>query len=219
MPCNDDGDKPFNPFYIGPHPSKACATAEPPGQKCSPCSPSSGQQKQAAGANTEPTTTGAGAGGPGTSAVGSGPAVGGANDDPTCQLNKPVSANESGTTSLTHENNHGVAGGIGAGAGIGASMAGSSNVAGGLLIVGMAGPTGGVATIYSTGQIPIGSAMPTNALAPSNDPAQPMQAAQAKKPTKDDSQSQQKQQQQQGEQKPCRTYPCMERSGQRDGGC
>ncbi|XP_068159263.1 uncharacterized protein [Drosophila tropicalis] len=231
MPCDDDGDKPFNPFYIGPHPSRACATAEPQGQKCSPCAPSGGQQKQVTGANTEPSTKAAGAGGgPATSAVASGPAlaaVGGANDDPMCQLNRQVSANESGTTStdrqpnmsLTHENNHGVAGGIGAGTGVGASLAGSSNVAGGLLIVGMAGPTGGIATIYSTGHVPTGSAMPTNALAPSNEAAQPTQAAQAKKPTKDESQSQHKQQQQQDEQKPCRTYPCMERSGQRNGGC
>ncbi|KAH8257243.1 hypothetical protein KR038_005991, partial [Drosophila bunnanda] len=29
-------DVPFNPFYIGPHPSKACAAPEVPGQQCSP---------------------------------------------------------------------------------------------------------------------------------------------------------------------------------------
>ncbi|KAH8354708.1 hypothetical protein KR084_003040 [Drosophila pseudotakahashii] len=37
-------DKPFNPFYIGPHPSKACAIPEIPGRQCSPnCQPPDGQ--------------------------------------------------------------------------------------------------------------------------------------------------------------------------------
>ncbi|XP_016995126.2 uncharacterized protein [Drosophila takahashii] len=37
-------DKPFNPFYIGPHPSKACAIPEIPGRQCSPsCQPPEGQ--------------------------------------------------------------------------------------------------------------------------------------------------------------------------------
>jgi len=37
-------DKPFNPFYIGPHPSRACAIPEIPGQQCSPnCQPPEGQ--------------------------------------------------------------------------------------------------------------------------------------------------------------------------------
>ncbi|XP_016961708.1 uncharacterized protein LOC108032395 [Drosophila biarmipes] len=37
-------DKPFNPFYIGPHPSKACAIPEIPGKQCSPsCQPPEGQ--------------------------------------------------------------------------------------------------------------------------------------------------------------------------------
>ncbi|KAH8328718.1 hypothetical protein KR074_011972 [Drosophila pseudoananassae] len=36
-------DKPFNPFYIGPHPSKACAIPEIPGRQCSPpCLPTEG---------------------------------------------------------------------------------------------------------------------------------------------------------------------------------
>ncbi|KAH8256560.1 hypothetical protein KR026_000232 [Drosophila bipectinata] len=36
-------DKPFNPFYIGPHPSKACAIPEIPGRQCSPpCLPAEG---------------------------------------------------------------------------------------------------------------------------------------------------------------------------------
>ncbi|XP_034661206.1 uncharacterized protein LOC117896808, partial [Drosophila subobscura] len=29
-------DRPFNPFYIGPHPSRACAIPEIPGQQCNP---------------------------------------------------------------------------------------------------------------------------------------------------------------------------------------
>ncbi|XP_017076949.1 uncharacterized protein LOC108111851 [Drosophila eugracilis] len=37
-------DQPFNPFYIGPHPSKACAIPEIPGRQCSPnCQPPEGQ--------------------------------------------------------------------------------------------------------------------------------------------------------------------------------
>lgn len=31
-----DEDKPFNPFYIGPHPSKACALPETLPRECSP---------------------------------------------------------------------------------------------------------------------------------------------------------------------------------------
>ncbi|XP_030379105.1 uncharacterized protein LOC115627537 isoform X3 [Scaptodrosophila lebanonensis] len=29
-------DKPFNPFYIGPYPDRACALPEVPPQRCSP---------------------------------------------------------------------------------------------------------------------------------------------------------------------------------------
>ncbi|KAH8416545.1 hypothetical protein KR222_008948 [Zaprionus bogoriensis] len=29
-------DQPFNPFYIGPHPSQACAATETPARECSP---------------------------------------------------------------------------------------------------------------------------------------------------------------------------------------
>ncbi|EDV46075.1 uncharacterized protein LOC6551422 [Drosophila erecta] len=36
MKTLESDDKPFNPFYIGPHPSKACAIPEIPGQQCSP---------------------------------------------------------------------------------------------------------------------------------------------------------------------------------------
>lgn len=40
MKTLESDDKPFNPFYIGPHPSKACAIPEIPGQQCSPnCQP------------------------------------------------------------------------------------------------------------------------------------------------------------------------------------
>ncbi|XP_022214034.1 uncharacterized protein LOC111068682 [Drosophila obscura] len=46
-------DKPFNPFYIGPHPSKACAIPEVPGQQCNPAcvekSQASGQQPPQSG--------------------------------------------------------------------------------------------------------------------------------------------------------------------------
>ncbi|XP_043659655.1 uncharacterized protein LOC122624238 [Drosophila teissieri] len=36
MKTLESDDKPFNPFYIGPHPSKACAIPEIPGRQCSP---------------------------------------------------------------------------------------------------------------------------------------------------------------------------------------
>ncbi|XP_016986989.1 uncharacterized protein LOC108050019 [Drosophila rhopaloa] len=47
-------DKPFNPFYIGPHPSKACAIPEIPGQQCSPnCQPPEGQAKSSPAAHSD----------------------------------------------------------------------------------------------------------------------------------------------------------------------
>ncbi|EDV99771.1 uncharacterized protein LOC6564939 [Drosophila grimshawi] len=36
MENNMDDDTPFNPFYIGPNPSKACANEEVPPRECSP---------------------------------------------------------------------------------------------------------------------------------------------------------------------------------------
>ncbi|KAH8239526.1 hypothetical protein KR032_005141 [Drosophila birchii] len=88
MPNSED--VPFNPFYIGPHPSKACAAPEPPVQQCSPdCK------------------------------------------DAQEDLAKQASASASAPPAVP-------------------SAAPSCGQAGGLLIVGMVGPTGGVATIFST---------------------------------------------------------------------
>ncbi|XP_017045787.1 collagen alpha-2(I) chain [Drosophila ficusphila] len=51
-------DVPFNPFYIGPHPSKACAVAEAPGQQCSPnCPPPEGQASGTATASASGTAS------------------------------------------------------------------------------------------------------------------------------------------------------------------
>ncbi|KAH8273261.1 hypothetical protein KR018_000690 [Drosophila ironensis] len=80
MPSSQSDDTPFNPFYIGPHPSKACAIPEIPGKQCSPCQ------------NTED--------GPGSSGQGTVP----------------------------------------------------TGNAGGMLIVGVSGPTSTIATIYSTSE-------------------------------------------------------------------
>ncbi|KAH8293401.1 hypothetical protein KR054_000066, partial [Drosophila jambulina] len=91
MPQSED--IPFNPFYIGPHPSKACAVPEPPVQQCSP----------------------------------------------DCQDGKE-DASKQATAAAP------------AGTGPPAGQAG------GLLIVGMVGPTGGVATIFSTTEAQVAAA-------------------------------------------------------------
>ncbi|KAL7745565.1 hypothetical protein ACLKA6_009790 [Drosophila palustris] len=59
-----EDDRPFNPFYIGPHPSMACAVTETPPRQCSPdcagkedAASSSGAQgtdKEKEKANSEP---------------------------------------------------------------------------------------------------------------------------------------------------------------------
>ncbi|KAH8305850.1 uncharacterized protein [Drosophila kikkawai] len=82
MPTSDD--TPFNPFYIGPHPSDACAIPEVPGRQCSP-------------------------------------------DCQDCQ-----------------------------------DSAKQTTAGGALLIVGMAGPSGGVATIYSTADAAAKGSSPDN---------------------------------------------------------
>ncbi|XP_020808912.1 uncharacterized protein LOC110184653 [Drosophila serrata] len=84
---HNSDDVPFNPFYIGPHPSKACAAPEVPGQQCSP----------------------------------------------DCQDGHEDSANQ-------------------------APAAPPAGQAGGLLIIGMVGPTGGVATIFSTTEAQVAAA-------------------------------------------------------------
>ncbi|XP_002100891.3 uncharacterized protein LOC6525052 [Drosophila yakuba] len=56
MKTLESDDKPFNPFYIGPHPSKACAIPEIPGRQCSPnCQ----EQVQPAATTTNKSPTGA----------------------------------------------------------------------------------------------------------------------------------------------------------------
>lgn len=96
-------DKPFNPFYIGPHPSKACAIPEIPGRQCSPpCLPTEGG---AVGAAISPSP--------------------------------PAVAAATTTATITAASASAIAPG-----GQGTSPAG-------MLIVGITGPSGGMANIYS----------------------------------------------------------------------
>ncbi|KAH8421295.1 hypothetical protein KR009_000366, partial [Drosophila setifemur] len=101
-------DKPFNPFYIGPHPSKACAIPEQQGQQCLPgCDHGQGQ-----------------------------------------------------------------------------GTAGPSGTAGGTLIVGMAGPSGGVAAIFTTKEAATATPAAGASTAPKNNckPYPCMEGARANSP-------------------------------------
>ncbi|XP_064537047.1 uncharacterized protein LOC135427457 [Drosophila montana] len=68
MKNNMDDDKLFNPFYIGPHPSKACAVPEIPPRQCSPdCTAPKVAGPSAVGSGS----AGKGVGGQGTAGNGS----------------------------------------------------------------------------------------------------------------------------------------------------
>ncbi|XP_034471850.1 uncharacterized protein LOC117779686 [Drosophila innubila] len=76
-----DDDKPFNPFYIGPHPSMACAVTETPPRQCSPDCP----EKDGEGGKAESLENASSSGAQGTKdATNSNNTGEKANDEPPC---------------------------------------------------------------------------------------------------------------------------------------
>ncbi|XP_017145948.1 uncharacterized protein LOC108158224 [Drosophila miranda] len=131
-------DKPFNPFYIGPHPSKACAIPEIEGQQCSP---NCVEKPQASG--QQPPQTGPG---------------------------------------------------------------------GGILIVGISGPGGGMANIYSTGQISKATGAPGQSLVTNS--GVPISVGTAKPgPSLSGNAGPN------STKKVCKPYPCMETKNNSGPGC